>query len=205
MKTCPECGKTLNNQNNKFCNKSCAASYNNKTRPKKQPSGACRTCQNPIPRRKTWCSETCKEKTRINPRTSRKQPDLGPLPACKECGKEKSTRGSSLYCEPCRRKLSSKRVVESRRNKKKQLVESHGSQCVDCGLQGPSYIFDFDHREPENKSFGIAGNMNKFSFDDLYQETLKCDLVCALCHRYRTHLQRCSGCDDCRKEIIPVM
>lgn len=201
MKTCPECGKILNNQNNKFCNSSCAASFNNKKKPKRTVEGSCRACQNPIPTRKAWCSDFCRKK------------DLDSnLKNCSSCGKPRpetdyyrnnGTRRSD--CKACFNKLASKRVVESRRNKKKKLVESHGSQCADCGLQGPSYIFDFDHREPENKSFGIAENMNKLSFDDLYQETLKCDLVCALCHRYRTHLQRCSGCDDCRKEIKRAM
>jgi hypothetical protein len=34
-KKCLECGNDLNNQNNKFCNKSCATKYNNKIYPKK--------------------------------------------------------------------------------------------------------------------------------------------------------------------------
>lgn len=32
-------------------------------------------------------------------------------------------------------------------------------------------------------------------------EAIKCDLVCANCHRMRTHKQRCPGCEHC---IIPV-
>lgn len=43
-KKCKECNKSLNNENNKFCNKSCAATYNNKKYPKKQKK--IKTCKN---------------------------------------------------------------------------------------------------------------------------------------------------------------
>lgn len=86
-------------------------------------------------------------------------------------------------------------VTEWRRRTKARLVEYHGSECLDCGYQGPPFMFDFDHRDPHEKSFGITGKTK--AYEALRIESLKCDLLCANCHRWRTHLQRCSGCEYC--------
>lgn len=76
-------------------------------------------------------------------------------------------------------------------------MEAHGGKCLDCGYEGPAFMYDFDHRDPETKSFGIAKGGITRSYAAFYEESLKCDLVCANCHRYRTHVQRCIGCEDC--------
>ena len=85
-----------------------------------------------------------------------------------------------------------------RRKKVKQiLVQEAGGLCVDCGLKFPIYVFDFDHRNPEEKSFTIAHNAHVISLEKMREEAAKCDLVCANCHRVRTHKQRCKGCEEC--------
>lgn len=86
--------------------------------------------------------------------------------------------------------------VNRRRRNKRKLVEAHGSHCVDCGFKYAVYQMDFDHRDPSEKSFNLSYGGTK-SYENLYQESLKCDLVCALCHRTRTHKQRCDGCELC--------
>ncbi len=70
-----------------------------------------------------------------------------------------------------------------------------GNRCMDCGFTGHPWQFDFDHREPSGKEFRISSY--KYGVDRLRQEVEKCDLVCANCHRNRTHRQRCPGCIDC--------
>jgi hypothetical protein len=35
------------------------------------------------------------------------------------------------------------------------------------------------------------------AIDRLRAEVAKCDLVCANCHRVRTHKQRCNDCELC--------
>lgn len=84
-----------------------------------------------------------------------------------------------------------------RRRTKVKLVESAGGKCIDCSYIGPAFMYDFDHRDPEQKSFSIGGKGHTRKFDFLLEEIEKCDLVCANCHRMRTHKQRCSGCEDC--------
>lgn len=57
--------------------------------------------------------------------------------------------------------------------------------CFDCGVKYPPYVMDFDHRPGEVKLSGIA-DMHTASEEALATELLKCDLVCANCHRERT-------------------
>lgn len=72
--------------------------------------------------------------------------------------------------------------------KKRAFVDNlKKGPCVDCGIEYPPYVMDFDHLE--DKSFNIAWivsrNLKGMAF--LQQEIDKCELVCANCHRERTH------------------
>lgn len=57
--------------------------------------------------------------------------------------------------------------------------------CSDCGISYPSYVMDFDHRG--DKDFEISGSSRTGSLRKILSEIAKCDLVCANCHRIRTH------------------
>lgn len=63
--------------------------------------------------------------------------------------------------------------------------------CQDCGRTYPPCVMDYDHRPGTIKSkavsllAGLASSMN-----GLLAEIEKCDLVCANCHRIRTHSRR---------------
>lgn len=100
-------------------------------------------------------------------------------------------------CKRCHNKKCSDNVVKWRRNAKLRLVTEFGSSCMDCGYTGPPFMFDFDHRDPEKKEFGIARAGNTRAYARMKAEAEKCDLVCANCHRFRTHKQRCTGCEYC--------
>lgn len=76
------------------------------------------------------------------------------------------------------------------------LVADFGGKCHDCGVAYPPYVFEFDHRDPSTKSFGV-GCGNTWAYEKMKAEAEKCDLVCSNCHKHRTHLQRCSGCEYC--------
>lgn len=87
--------------------------------------------------------------------------------------------------------------VELRRRNKLKLIAAHGGKCLDCDLSFPPFVFDFDHRDPATKSFALSNKGTAIGYDRLLDESMKCDLVCANCHRRRTHKQRCSGCEYC--------
>jgi hypothetical protein len=49
---------------------------------------------------------------------------------------------------------------------------------------------DFDHRPDVVKEFQIGGNLQLGPTQRLLSEIAKCDVVCANCHRIRTHERR---------------
>jgi hypothetical protein len=61
--------------------------------------------------------------------------------------------------------------------------------CMDCGVQYPHYVMDFDHRDRKTKLTTINRmvNYHSFSQEKILEEMAKCDLVCANCHRIRTY------------------
>jgi hypothetical protein len=67
--------------------------------------------------------------------------------------------------------------------------------CMDCGGRFPPECMDWDHRSGEVKalSLGVAkfGNLLRW-----LEETDKCDLVCANCHRIRTRVRRAEAKTD---------
>lgn len=129
-------------------------------------------------------------------------PVYHPMSEAKYCPKCKQTkpvsefhkRGEYLmgYCKPCqcayvnaKRKIRNKRLQDFIKN----LKES--SPCMDCKEFHPYWAMDFDHRDPKEKSFNLSKAKDLcWDEDAVMREIVKCDLVCALCHRYRTHGQR---------------
>lgn len=57
--------------------------------------------------------------------------------------------------------------------------------CTDCGVSYHPYVMDFDH--VRGTKVRAVSQYNSFkSLDEIKQELLKCELVCANCHRVRT-------------------
>lgn len=100
-------------------------------------------------------------------------------------------------CKLCFNRAAGARVTKWRQNAKEKLVTHFGAKCLDCDYQGPPFMFDFDHRDPDQKEFGVARSGLTRSYAKMLAEAEKCDLVCARCHRMRTHKQRCAGCNYC--------
>lgn len=65
--------------------------------------------------------------------------------------------------------------------------------CMDCGCRFPTHVMDFDHRDPKEKRYHMASLRRALpSRKRALIEMEKCDLVCANCHRVRTHKRRLS-------------
>lgn len=63
--------------------------------------------------------------------------------------------------------------------------------CVGCG-ESDVVVLDFDHIDPKTKSLGISrmsASMH-FSLDRIRAEMAKCQVLCANCHRRKTHKER---------------
>lgn len=61
--------------------------------------------------------------------------------------------------------------------------------CADCGNKYPHYIMEFDHRHGKIRQ---VSQLMAASIVSILREIAKCDIVCANCHRARTHKRR--GC-----------
>lgn len=76
------------------------------------------------------------------------------------------------------------------KRQKMDMIRSmkESTPCADCGQKFPAYVMDFDHRPGVVKVAGIATMARMtFTWQDILTEISKCDLVCANCHRIRTH------------------
>lgn len=83
--------------------------------------------------------------------------------------------------------------IKERRQQHKEAMRSwiqelkSTTPCADCGKTFPYYVMDFDHIG-DDKDKAISAGLNRgWSKARLQQEIDKCELVCANCHRQRTH------------------
>ncbi len=61
--------------------------------------------------------------------------------------------------------------------------------CVDCGINYPYYVMDFDHVRGV-KHANVMELVSTLSKKRIDQEIAKCEIVCSNCHRIRTHMRR---------------
>ncbi len=127
--------------------------------------------------------------------------------------KKKNKAGLRSWCRSCmtayansyyHKNIEKQRKVrrEYKRNYKNEkrtirewlLSLYEGVPCMDCNGVFPFYAMDFDHRPEEIKVFGIATKgayvASSRLMDRVHKEISKCDLICACCHRVRTHVTR---------------
>lgn len=154
-----------------------------------------RTVAKPVNSWYTVCMKTCsrckQEKDRTEFYLNRSKKD-GLSGNCKDCHK------SSLKGHYQRNK--SYYIAKSGRHGKrltKLLQETkEKNPCTDCGKHYPYWVMDFDHISGEK-----VGNLStlakkEVSYAKVLQEIEKCEIVCANCHRTRTHLRAIGEMDD---------
>ena len=83
-------------------------------------------------------------------------------------------------------------------DRKQWLINQKVSQveCMDCLKKvnrDNTFVFDYDHRDPNEKTKAIGEVLHQWTVERLLYEMSKCDLVCANCHRVRTDAQQKSG------------
>jgi hypothetical protein len=73
-----------------------------------------------------------------------------------------------------------------RHENKKIVAAAKSVPCADCGRRYPPYVMDFDHVRGDK--LGNIGSLKmQVPAAVLLAEIAKCDVVCANCHRIRTH------------------
>ena len=107
------------------------------------------------------------------------------------------------YCRPCRKEIDQEywqkhkdRIgpVKNRRRKRwnadrvEWIYEYKKKPCTDCGVQYDPWVMDFDHLR--DKKFDVSTAAQNLSKEVVLAEIEKCEVVCANCHRQRTHKRR---------------
>lgn len=67
------------------------------------------------------------------------------------------------------------------------------SGCVDCKEMYPHYVLEFDHREGTKKIGSPSEIYSRNGKQKGLEEIEKCDIVCANCHKIRTHNRAQNG------------
>ena len=77
----------------------------------------------------------------------------------------------------------------SRKEIRQQLSEiKENTPCEDCKHFYPAFVMEFDHVRGDKK-FDIGSGMAS-GIHIIMKEVAKCDIVCANCHRIRTHKRK---------------
>jgi hypothetical protein len=79
-------------------------------------------------------------------------------------------------------------------SRKLVIMLKTGRYCMDCKIEYPHYLMDFDHRPGVIKVGNIYDIAREGDIAKLLAEIVKCDLICANCHRHRTYM-RTAGVD----------
>lgn len=116
--------------------------------------------------------------------------------------RKEGTQGVGSWCKLCHsaydkaRNLAADKSVKAKQNAalreaKRPLMLAYLKEhpCVVCGEDDP-IVLEFDHRDPETKSFNVARMMSSHSWPKILAEIKKCDVLCANCHRRKTARQR---------------
>jgi hypothetical protein len=63
------------------------------------------------------------------------------------------------------------------------FIAQKGGKCERCLKVYHNNIYDFHHRDPKTKQFNLDRSNFARAFQPLQEETEKCHLLCANCHR----------------------
>lgn len=92
-----------------------------------------------------------------------------------------------------------------KRKQKKWLNSLKNKPCTDCGQSYPHYVMDWDHISGEKKFCISQRYISYKSRQAILDEIAKCELVCANCHRIRTHARGVKPANLCiRKKKFEV-
>lgn len=111
-----------------------------------------------------------------------------------ECG-DFDTRGRCKTCRAADARAAYLRDPQKFRARSAARYESlrglvwerKAQPCMDCGVEYPPYVMQFDHRPGEMKAGEVNDWMAAGNRSAMLAEMDRCDVVCANCHAERTY------------------
>ncbi|MGC1135803.1 MAG: hypothetical protein WA941_23465 [Nitrososphaeraceae archaeon] len=88
--------------------------------------------------------------------------------------------------------------------KTKSLVKKHGGKCKRCGGVYPAPVYDFHHRDPNEKEFAIGDGILSMPFEKVIEESKKCDLLCHNCHYIEQYRQGYEDIEDALEKLEKI-
>lgn len=87
-----------------------------------------------------------------------------------------------------KRKASCRNAAKCTQKRNVEIIHKEKLKrgCKCCGYKQHACALDFDHLNPRTKVRDIA-KMHTTSIDVLFKEMRKCQVLCANCHRIKTH------------------
>lgn len=76
-------------------------------------------------------------------------------------------------------------IKEYRQKRRDEAIELLGGMCVQCSSEEN---LEFDHKDPNNKSFNISGFW--YAKKNISEELKKCQLLCKSCHDIKTGVEQ---------------
>ena len=128
-----------------------------------------------------YTATICKKCNDISYRAKKKRVDDG---FCGFCGKLRENTTNTHICNNCSIELSKELVSRSKKHKK-MAVELLGGKCNRCNYKNENLsVYDFHHKDPSMKEHQIGRHLLKKKYwKNIEPEILKCELLCANCHR----------------------
>lgn len=83
--------------------------------------------------------------------------------------------------------------LRGRKAKVKRIIRNYKLKkgCNYCGYRKNWRALDMDHIDPLEKKYNFSTQAHRFvSFDELHEEMKKCQVLCANCHRIKTHVNQ---------------
>lgn len=123
----------------------------------------------------------------------------GPIETKAERRKRLHAGYEKKFRESEKGRASTRKSQRDLRAKRREFMHDLKSvPCMDCGGKFDPICMDFDHRPGTVKKFCI-GTRLQLSMERILTEIAKCDIVCANCHRIRTHRKR-DHRETCRRK-----
>ena len=146
--------------------------------------------------------------------TADMNPDVDTDRTCSRCGQTKPIaefplrsdgRRRHSWCRPCKvaydrewyarnreAHIARVRVATDRARARNAdiLAAAKDRPCEDCGLRWPAWVLEFDHVRGEKRNDVSKLAAWGAAAETLRAEIAKCEVVCANCHRERTHRRR---------------
>lgn len=110
-------------------------------------------------------------------------------PYCRECDNAHAREYYKINRDKVKDQINTARKIRVANLSKEIKTLKESTPCADCGKKYPYYVMDFDHvngTKVGNISHMVQSGVTK----KIKEEIDKCEIVCANCHRERTHSRR---------------